>query len=156
MRNILLTKAGYVKLENEYKDLQLKRKEAILNLKTARDMGDLSENAAYRVARSKLSSIDSRIRYLEKVLRFAHITTPSNNVKVQIGHQVTIKDITNKLLKYTIVDTQESDISNNLISVWSPIGKSLLNKSINDEIIVPTPQGIKKFILLEITYDKNK
>ncbi|NCO98375.1 transcription elongation factor GreA, partial [bacterium] len=67
------TKQGYEDLVNEKNELTKSRVDAVANLKTAREMGDLSENAAYKVARSKLSSVDRRLRFLTKILDHAYI-----------------------------------------------------------------------------------
>jgi transcription elongation factor GreA len=127
-------------LVTEQKVLNVKRISAVNNLKTARDMGDLSENAAYRVARSKLSSIDSRLRYLNKVLRDAYILeTPSNGI-VEVGCFVTVEGMSGKQT-FQIVNSHESDISKGKISYYSPVGKALIGRKVKDVVSIKIPKG---------------
>ena len=90
VKQIFFTKSGFQKLTDELQQLQMNRKPALKNLQEARLLGDLSENGAYRAARWKLSSIDSRIRYLEKTLRYAVVNDVINNNLVHIGTLVTV------------------------------------------------------------------
>lgn len=148
-KQIFFTKSGFQKLTDELQQLQTNRKSALKNLQEARSLGDLSENGAYRAARWKLSSIDRRIRYLEKTLRFAVVKEIANNDLVQIGSFVTIL-LDDKKFTYEIVGGHESDISLNKISCYSPLGKALLNKKINDRIIVRTPSGERTYFITTI------
>lgn len=148
-QRILFTKSGLSKLSNELIKLQTDRKTALKNLQEARSMGDLRENGAYRAARWRLSSIDNRIRYLEKTLRFAVVKEVINNNTVQVGSLVTIisDNIKNT---YTIVGGHESDTLSSKISCYSPLGKALINKKVNDKIIVRTPSGERTYLITAI------
>src|SRR3989338_2825213 len=88
------TKQGFDDLVKEQKELKITRVDAVANLKTAREMGDLSENAAYKVARSKLSSVDRRLRFLTKILDSAYIMEVAFKGLVDVGCLVTVE--TNK------------------------------------------------------------
>ena len=127
------TKQGYNDLVNERDLLTKSRPEAVANLKTARDMGDLSENAAYRVARSKLSSVDRRLRFLNKILDNAYIMEVDFKGMVDVGCLVTVETKFGEQ-KYQIVNSHESDISNGKISYYSPVGRALIGKRVNDEV----------------------
>jgi len=149
MKQILFTKSGFQKLSDELKQLQIDRKPILKNLQEARSLGDLSENGAYRAAKWKLSSIDSRIRYLEKTLRYAVIKKITNNDTVQLGSFVTVFNGEKNII-YEIVGGHESDLSSNKISCYSPLGNALLNKKLNDKIIVRTPSGELTFSIITI------
>ena len=140
MNKTPFTKQGYEDLVNEQKELKRSRVEAVANLKTAREMGDLSENAAYKVARSKLSSVDRRLRFLTKILDNAYIIEVDFKGVVDVGCLVTVE--TDKGVQtYQIVNSHESDIANGKISYYSPVGKALVGKKVNDEVEITTPNG---------------
>lgn len=111
-------------------------------------MGDLSENAAYKVARSKLSSVDRRLRFLTKILDHAYIMKVDFKGVVDVGCLVTVE--TNKGEQtYQIVNSHESDIANGKISYYSPVGRALIGKRVNDVVEIATPNG-------KITYKINE
>src|SRR3989338_5735534 len=103
-------------------------------------MGDLSENAAYRVARSKLSSVDRRLRFLTKILDNAYIMKVDFKGVVDVGCLVTVETKTGNQT-YQIVNSHESDIANGKISYYSPVGRTLVGKKVNDEVEISTPNG---------------
>ena len=139
-QSIPFTREGLLNFNKEYTELQEKRKDAVLELKTAREMGDLSENAAYKVARAKLSSTDRRLRNLDAILSKAVVVTPKSQNVVDIGSRVTVKT-PDGLKIYTIVGSHESDFKLGKISDYSPIGRALIGKSVNNKVRVKTPQG---------------
>jgi transcription elongation factor GreA len=143
------TKQGYNNLVNERDLLTKSRPNAVLNLKTARDMGDLSENAAYRVARSKLSSIDRRLRFLNKILNNAYVIETKFNGMVDVGCLVTVETKFGESI-YQIVNSHESDLAHGKISYYSPVGKSLIGKRVNEVVEVSTPNGITTYKIKEI------
>jgi len=140
MNRTPFTKQGYQDLVKEKADLTKSRIDAVVNLKTAREMGDLSENAAYKVARSKLSSVDRRLRFLTKILDHAYIMKVDFKGVVDVGCLVTVE--TNKGEQtYQIVNSHESDIANGKISYYSPVGRALIGKRVNDVVEIATPNG---------------
>lgn len=143
------TKKGYEDFVKEQKELKIKRVEAVANLKTAREMGDLSENAAYKVARSKLSSVDRRLRFLNKILDNAYIIETKFDGTVGIGCFVTVETILGNQT-YQIVNSHESDIVNGKISYYSPVGKALMGKKVNDVVEIITPNGRVIYKIKEI------
>ena len=148
---IPFTKEGYEKIQKEYDELHVTRKDAVIELARARDMGDRSENAAYKVARQRLSSIDSRIRHLGRLLRFGKIVEPPKTEEVGIGSTVVIDDgMSHKT--YTIVGSYESDIPNGKLSCYSPIGKALMGKKLHEEIRVLAPAGQLRYRIISILY----
>ncbi len=143
------TRLGYKKLTEELADLEKKRIEAVSNLKTAREMGDLSENAAYKVARSKLSSLDSRLRFLKKTLENAYVYEEKFDGRVAVGCFVTLNNEKGEVV-YQIVNDIEADVMKGKISYYSPVGKALIGKGVNDQITVKTPKGEINYRILKV------
>ncbi len=146
---ILFTPEGLEKVKEEKAVLLTKRPEAVQSLRTAREMGDLSENAAYKVARAKLSSIDSRLRHLDHLIFSAQITEKPKPGTVGIGSRVELFD-GKKSFNYKIVGSYESDPSNGKISHISPIGRTIMGKRKDDTVNVSTPQGLSPFRIINV------
>ncbi|OGK62625.1 hypothetical protein A2334_03365 [Candidatus Roizmanbacteria bacterium RIFOXYB2_FULL_38_10] len=151
MQKIKFTRGGYADLKKEYDGLILNRVKAVSELQRAREMGDLSENAAYRVARSALSRIDSRIRRIDKILRSAVVVDPPKDGYIDLGSRVTLEEDDGQEKTVYLVDGYESDIMRGKISVYSPIGKALRGKRKGDKIIVTTPKGKVIFTINDVS-----
>lgn len=150
LKKILFTQQGLSDLKHEQSVLEVQRKDAVQNLQTAREMGDLSENAAYKVARARLSSIDSRLNRLKAVLAQAQVVEKTQSGEVGIGSYVKVLH-QGKTLMYQIVGGYESDLSKNKISCFSPIGKALMKRKVNEVINVRTLSGEVKYKIVNIT-----
>ncbi|MCQ2915136.1 MAG: transcription elongation factor GreA [Alphaproteobacteria bacterium] len=161
MQEIPMTKKGFERLTDELntrKDVD--RPRIIAAIAEARGHGDLSENAEYHAAKEEQSHNERRIRELEGALGSAKVVDPSDpekskkfGKKIMFGATVTIQDEdTEKENTYQIVSVWESDLSKGLISVDSPIGRSLINKTEGDEIEVKAPKGIVTYEILKVEY----
>lgn len=150
MRKIQFTKQGYDDLMKEKADLDVRRAGAVEELAYARNMGDLSENAAYKVARSKLSGIDRRLRQINNVLRKATVIEAPKDGYADIGAQVVFTDGAEEK-KVVLVDGWESDFTKGKISIHSPIGKALRGKRAGDPVAVTTPSGEKKYKIVSVS-----
>lgn len=146
---IAFTPEGLEKIKEQKAVLIAKRPEAVQSLRTAREMGDLSENAAYKIARGELSSIDSRLRHLNHLIRSARITDKPEAGIVGIGSSVKLFD-GKKNFNYKIVGSFESDPAKSRISHVSPIGKSIMGKRKGDLANVSTPQGSSTFKIISV------
>ena len=149
IKKILLTPEGLKEKELEKLDLQKQRVSAVQELVTARNMGDLSENGAYKAARFRLSGIDRRLRYIEGVLRRVVVAEIRTDGRVGIGSQLSVHT-GEKDLELTIVDGHESDFMRGKISLYSPIGRALMGKRQGDEVEVTTPAGRSKFTITNV------
>ena len=149
MRQIRFTKDGYEKLKKEKEDLLLQRPDAVLDLKKAREMGDLSENGYYKSARFKLSSIDRRLRIIAATLKQAVLIDSTKNGVVNIGSLVTLLN-DGKETNYTIVGDFEADPNQKKISLMSPLGKALEGKKIGDTVNIYTPSGKTTYRIINI------
>ncbi len=148
-RFISFTASGFQKIKDEKEEIQVKRKSAVESLRTAREMGDLSENAAYKVARGQLSSIDSRIRHLDFLLRSGRVETPPQTGGIGIGSKIELLGNDRKLA-FELVGSFESNPLAGKISHISPIGKELIGKKAGDKITVVTPNGPVSYIVKSV------
>jgi len=147
---IPFTAVGYQKILDEKKKLLGERPDAVENLRKSREMGDLSENGYYKASRARLSSLDARLRQVERLIRYGSIVASANTGTVDIGSIVTITDGTVEQT-YNIVGGYESDPSNKTISHLSPLGKALLGKKKGDMVHFSAPAGDKEYTILTIS-----
>lgn len=149
VKKIQFTKEGYENVKKEHAQLTAQRVGAVQELSTARDMGDRSENAAYKSARWKLSSIDKRLRHLKNLIKYGEIVEKEFNGKADIGSHVTLSD-GKDTHEYTLVGGFESDIMKGKLSINSPIGKALMGKKAGETIIVNIPSGMAAYKIIDI------
>lgn len=151
---VLLTKEGLTKLEDELKELKtVKRKELAERLKLAISYGDLKENSEYHSAKDDQAFMETRILILEKMLTKARVVDESNlDLRtVSIGSTVILNDIEfSEKMEYKIVSPAEADVLDNKISYESPLGKELLGKEVGSIVHVNAPMAVIKYELLEI------
>ena len=88
---ILFTKGGYEDLKIKLKETEEKRPEVLKSLVRAREMGDLSENGAYKSAKFELNNLDRKIRHLKYLIKQGQVVMPTDNKTVQISHTVTLR-----------------------------------------------------------------
>ncbi len=149
-KTIQFTLSGFEKIKKDFEKLSEKRKIAVLNLQKAREMGDLSENGAYKAARFELSGIDRELRRLKYLLQFGKIVEPKINSNIiNFGNKITIKSKNNKMT-FTLVGPEESNPKTGSLSVYSPIGKAVLGKKLNEKVIVLTPKGKVEWKVIRI------
>lgn len=145
-----LTKEGITELEHEHKALLEKRPLIADSIKTARELGDLAENAEYQSARADQERNDARISEIEHILQNVEvIKAPKGDSKVQLGSTVKLKNDA-KTKEFQVVGTVEADPLNGKISDESPIGKALLGKKVGDEVEIQTPSETTKYKVVSI------
>ena len=149
LRKIKLTQEGLQNYEDELRGYKKDRIPAITALQRAREMGDLSENAAYRVARSKLSFLDRNIRRIEAVLRRVEVVKKNENGVIGVGSKVHVVS-KNGELTFILVDGYESDFAKGKISFYSPLGRAAQGKRKGDKMIVKTPRGNVEYNIIEV------
>ncbi|MCK4737735.1 MAG: transcription elongation factor GreA [Sulfurimonas sp.] len=148
---------GYDLLVQEFKFLLEVEKPKVAEEKlVAAALGDRSENADYHAAKEKLRFIDKRLFYLNSMIEKSQIIDPSSHSHVKIGFGSSVKllniDIDEEEC-YTICGVLESEPENGLISVHSPLAKSMMGKKVEDEFIIQLPKGKKEYEILEIRYE---
>ena len=155
MNKMPITKAGFEKLKKELDYIKTVSVPGnIRDIETAREHGDISENAEYAAAKERQSFIQGRIQELENNLATSYMVSLDGLTgdKVVFGSTVTIEDMkTGESITYQLVGPFESDINENKISVTSPIGKALIGKIVGDEIQANTPGGVREFEVVDIS-----
>ena len=151
-KEVFLTAKGFTDIESELDELKrVKRPEIIKEIKEARALGDLSENADYHAAREEQAIIEGRIQELEYMVEHASIISEESSDTVKIGSSVVIRyDDEDDLEEYKIVGSTEADPFENKISNESPIAKALLGKKKGSKVTVESPNGEYEIELVEI------
>jgi len=148
-KRFYLTEDGVQKLKKEQEDLLKNRPHVISELQRARELGDLSENGLYKASRGKLSSIDSRLRYIGYVLKRVDLITNMPKETVQVGSKISLK-VGGKTIVYELVGSLEADPGNGKISNESPLGKKLLNRKKGDLVVLSLPENKIEYQVLDI------
>ena len=140
-----MTPSGYETLKAELKQLTTKERPAVISsISSAREHGDLKENAEYHAAKEQQGFIEGRIQELTEKLALANVIdiTKLSGEKVVFGATVSFVDVeTAEESSYQIVGVDESDLSKNKISISSPIARALIGKSIGETLTIPIPKG---------------
>lgn len=157
MATIPLTVIGAEKLKQELHRLKTVDRPAVINaISEARAQGDLSENAEYDAAKEKQGFIEGRIKEIEGKLSNAQIIDPTNvdaEGRVVFGATVKLEDLeAGSQVVYQIVGDDEADIKSGLISISSPIARSLIGRYEGDVAIVQAPGGMREYEVLEVKY----
>jgi transcription elongation factor GreA len=147
-----LTQEKYDELQKELQDLKTtKRKEVAENLEYAKSLGDLSENAEYHEARAMQAELEDRINKIEAILRTAKIVSDSHSEKINIGAEVILEKESNKeKISYTVVGSEEADISKGKISSNSPLGSAIIGKKKGEKVIIQTPKGKISYTIVSV------
>jgi len=158
MNQIPLTAAGAERLRQELKQLKsVRRPEIIEAIATARDHGDLKENAEYHAAREEQSFVEGRIAELESALSNAQIidiTRIGQRDRVVFGCTVELLDLaTDAEVSYQIVGDIEADINENRIAISSPIARALIGKEEGEDIVVEAPGGNREYAITAIRFE---
>ena len=152
-----ITANGERKLREELDHLtNIDRPRVIDSISIAREHGDLKENAEYHAAREQQSFIEGRIKDIKLKLSNAEIVDPKKITtdKVVFSAKVKLFDFeSEKEIIYSIVGDDEADIKSSMISINSPIARSLIGKVEGDIVLVETPSGNKEFEILNISYE---
>ena len=145
-----ITEKGKGDLEVELADLKSRRGEIAEKIATARDFGDLRENAEYDAARKEQGLVETRIAEIEEILQNAEIIQSSDGSAVVLGSTVELQSA-DKTVTYTVVGPVEADPLAGKISNESPIGKELMGKKVGDEVKIKTPKAEMVYIVKSIS-----
>ena len=147
---VYLTKTGLASLEEELLELtKVKRTEVALRIKSAREMGDISENAEYDSALQEQSFVEGRILELEEILKVAQVAEDSIAGIVGVGSKVTVH-IDGDEEVFHIVGAPEANPMDGKISHESPLGKALVGKKVGEKIEVEAPVGVLTYTVLNV------
>ena len=149
--SVSLTAEGDARLRAELKELiEVKRPEVIARIRTAKELGDLKENADYHAAREEQSFLEGRIQALEARLRDAVIIeAPAAGEGANLGSRVVVES-DGLEAEYTLVGSAEADPKAGRLSVVSPVGKALVGARAGDEVAVETPRGQAMYRVLKV------
>jgi transcription elongation factor GreA len=128
---------------------RVKRPEVVARIKSARELGDLRENADYHAAREEQSFLEGRILALEDRLRRAVVVDEATGQRVVLGSSVTVEH-EGETLAYTIVGSAEADPAAGRISMVSPVGAALMGARTGDRVTVRTPRGAAEYVVRSI------
>ena len=154
VQRVPMSKAGNQKLREELIRLErVERGEVVRSIETAREHGDLKENAEYHAAKERQGHIEGRIIELKDKLARAEVIDCSkvNTDRVLFGSIVQLLDMdTDEEVTYQLLGPEEADVKNGSISVLSPLGKSMIGKEIGDDVVAKTPGGTREFEVTDI------
>lgn len=159
LKQIVMTKEGLEKLENELEELKgVKRKEVAEKIKVALSFGDLSENSEYDEAKNEQAIIEARIADIEVMLKNVRVINDSelSSENIHIGSKVEVRVTSSStgssnVQNYKVVGSNEADPISGSISDESAVGKALLGHGIGDKIEVEVPAGTMEYEILAIS-----
>lgn len=145
-----MTPEGYRQIEAEINQLKKERPRRIKILQEARSLGDLSENTEYTEAKRELGHLQSRLRYLDKQLKYAEIVEKKDDGKVDLGKTVLLEFDDGETQEYQIVGRMQADIAAGKLAYDSPLGQAIMNKEVRAKVKVVAPAGEYQVIITKI------
>jgi transcription elongation factor GreA len=154
LKEVILTPEGYEKLKQEIEVLSNERRREVADrIRTARDFGDITENAEYDDAKNEQAMLEHKIAQLEDRLVNARVIR-SGDVDlsvVSVGAKVRLRDVdANKTFEYTIVGSAEANPAESKLSNESPVGRAIIGKKKGETVEVSAPRGSLKYKILDI------
>ena len=152
-----MTKVGAEKLREQLHELKtVDRPRITTAIAEARAHGDLSEYAEYHAAREQQSFMEGRVNKIESTLadvQIINVKEINETDKVVFGATVTISNLnSDEEVTYQIVGELEADINTGLISIASPIARSLIGKQVGDIVDVNAPSGVIEYEIIQVRY----
>ncbi len=151
-----LSVEGIARLRQEHAELTgIRRPEVIARIKSAKELGDLKENADYTSAREEQSFLEGRIASIEALLRDATVIEApkaSAEGRIDLGSRVSVEEIgvPGEVTIYELVGTAEADPSAGRLSNASPVGRALIGRRVGDLVAVRTPRGAVEYRIVEV------
>lgn len=151
-----MTPLGHDKLRAELTRLKEERPKISRDIETAREHGDLSENAEYHAAKERQGMVEAQIRNIEDKLARAEVIDPKglSGSRVSFGASVTLLNLdTEEETHFQIVGPEEADIDNGLMSIIAPLARALVGKEIGDEVQVKLPAGVRQYEIVDVRFE---
>ena len=146
-----MTPEGYQEIKDEIARLKKDRPRRIKILQAARALGDLSENTEYTEAKRDLGHLQSRLRYLDKQLKYADVVEKSDSGEVDLGSKVVLEfDDDDDRAEYKIVGRMEASLENGKLAFDSPLGQAIMKKKVGETVEVEAPAGSYQVKIIEI------
>lgn len=148
----LLTPEGLEALRTELAELEAKRPAMAAKIKSARELGDLKENAEYHAAKDEQAFLETRIKVIEGQIRTAKVVEAAGTDSVTVGSRVVVRDLDagGAEESWTITGVSEADPLENKVSYESPIGSALMDRSPGDTVEVALPRGAMRLEVVRI------
>jgi transcription elongation factor GreA len=147
----LLTPEGLEALRAELDELTAKRPAMAAKIKSARELGDLKENAEYHAAKEEQGFLETRIQVIEGQLRTAKVIEAAGSDRVTVGSRVTVRDLeSGEQEAWMVTGVSEADPLENKVSYESPIGSALLDAAAGDQVDVQLPRGSMRLEVVEV------
>lgn len=147
---VYLSPEGLERLEAELAALVVQRPEVIARIATAREHGDLKENAEYHAAREEQGFLEGRIKQLEAKLKIAEVVAPTERgAIVELGSRVRV-EVDGEESTIQVVSSAEANSREGRISSASPVGAALIGRKVGDAVTIVTPGGEIRYAILEI------
>ncbi len=151
-----MTPKGYAELKKKLRVLKEEEMPRIsAEIGTAREHGDLSENAEYHAAKEKQGLVAAQVRQIEDRIARAEVIDPErlSGSRIIFGATVTLEDLNSgEEMRIQIVGEDEADTKSNKISFNAPLARAIINKEEDDEVVVDTPRGKKEYAVVKVEY----
>jgi transcription elongation factor GreA len=150
-----MTPRGAAKAREELARLKAERPKISRDIGTARDHGDISENAEYHAAKERQGMVEAQIKDLEDKLARSEVIDPArlSGTRIRFGATVSLSNVdTNEAVTYQIVGADEANIDEGTISVSAPLARALIGKEIGDEVTVALPAGKRTYEVIEVEF----
>ena len=156
MERFYMTKGGYERLKKELDAIDRRMKgEVAQEIATAREKGDLRENAEYEAAKSKQAALAQRYNDIAQRLANSRIIDPKETPPdlVSLGKKVTLRDLdSNDEFYYIILGDGDMDIEKSIISYKSPLARGIIGHKVDEEVNVQLPRGPARYKILSIEF----
>ena len=152
--SILLTKENLEQLKAQLAELMIEKPQVIARIELARSHGDLKENADYHAGRERLGFLEGQLAFVQDRIARAQVIDTSNmdTDKVIMGIKVKVQDPDGEIECFHIVSDMDAGISDEKVSINSPIGKTLIGKKIGDDVSIKIPRGTLNYKILDIFF----
>jgi transcription elongation factor GreA len=150
-----MTPRGAAKLREDLARLKAERPKISRDIGTAREHGDLSENAEYHAAKERQGMVEAQIKELEDKLARCEVIDPGklSGDRIRFGATVSLANTdTDERVTYQIVGADEANIDAGLISISAPLARALIGREVGDEVAVALPVGKRTYEVIEIVF----
>jgi transcription elongation factor GreA len=150
-----MTPRGAAKAREELARLKAERPKISRDIGTARDHGDISENAEYHAANERQGMVEAQIKDLEDKLARSEVIDPArlSGTRIRFGATVSLSNVdTNEASTYQIVGADEANIDEGTISISAPLARALIGKEVGDEISITLPIGKRTYEVVDVVF----
>jgi transcription elongation factor GreA len=148
-----ITAEGLAKLKVELEELEGPAREKIAaRLKTARELGDLKENAEYHIAKEDQAHLETKIQRLREREKHAVVVdVEASGDGFAFGRTAEVTDGAGRVHKWTLVGSTEANLAEGRLSAESPVGQALRNRKVGEEVKIATPKGERIFTINSVS-----